>query len=54
MEQYAEAIGDDATLEDYLRIATHFQRSGDHFKAGQFFFKAKDYSKVSTQSRHRH
>ena len=46
MEQYAEVIGSDATEEDYLRIASHFQRTGENFKAGQFFLRAKDYVKV--------
>lgn len=46
MEQYAEVIGSDATKEDYLRIASHFQRTGENFKAGQFFLRAKDYAKV--------
>ena len=46
MEQYAEVIGSDATTEDYLRIASHFQRTGENFKAGQFFLRAKDYAKV--------
>ena len=46
MEQYAEVIGSDATREDYLRVASHFHKTGEHFKAGQFFLRAKDYAKV--------
>lgn len=46
MEQYAEAVGSGATEEDYRRIAGHFQRTGDHFRAGQFFLRAKDFSEV--------
>ncbi len=39
-------IGSDASREDYLRIASHFQGTGNHFKAGHFFLKAKEYAKV--------
>ena len=41
-----EVVGSDASPEDYLRIASHFQKTGDHLQAGQFFLKAKDYAKV--------
>ena len=46
MEQYAEVIGDEASIEDYLRMAAHFRKNNEHLKAGQFFFKAKEYDKV--------
>ena len=46
MEQYAEIIGDDASSDDYSKIATHFENIGDHFKAGTFFLLAKKYEKV--------
>ena len=46
MEQYAEVVGNDASCEDYLRIAAYFQKNVDHFRAGQFFHKAGDYVKV--------
>ena len=49
MEQYAEVIGEDASVEDYLRIATHFKKNNEHFKAGQFFFRAGEYEKVATR-----
>ena len=50
MEQYAEVVGDDASQEDYLRIAIYFQNNGDHFRAGRFFNKASDYVKVCSYS----
>ena len=43
MDQYAEVIGDNATTLDYRSIASYYQRTGHHFKAGTFFLKAKDY-----------
>lgn len=46
MEQYAEVVGNDASCEDYLRIAAYFQKNVDHFRAGQFFHKAGDYVKA--------
>ena len=46
MEAYAEVVGSEAGKEDFLRIASHFQKKGDHFKAGQFFLRAKEYAKV--------
>ena len=46
MEKYAEVIDSDASQEDYLRIANHFQVAGNHFKAGQFYLKAREYAKV--------
>ena len=48
MEQYAEIIGEDASSDDYYKIATHFDNAGDHFKAGKFYFAAKYYEKVHT------
>ena len=52
MEQYAEVIGLDATGEDYIRIASHFKKMGEHFKAGQFYLRAKDYAKVCDSPNH--
>ena len=46
MDDYAEVIGDEATIDDYIRIALHFERSGCHFKAGKFFYQARHYSEV--------
>ena len=46
MDQYAEVVGSDASREDYLRIAVHFQKTVDHFRAGQFFHKAGEHAKV--------
>lgn len=46
MDQYAEIIDQNASTEDYFRIATHFENSGDHFKAGKFFFASKQYDQV--------
>lgn len=48
MDQYAEVIGEDAGVEDYLRIASHFRKNNEHFKAGQFFFRAEEHQKVCT------
>ena len=46
MEQYAEIIGEDASTEDYFKIASHFDSAGNHFKAGKFYLSAKHYDKV--------
>lgn len=46
MDQYAEIIGNNASVDDYRKIAGHFENSGDHYKAGNFFFASKDYDKV--------
>lgn len=46
MEEYAAVIGDDATEEDYIQIATYFEKAGDNFKAGQFYHKAGQHAKV--------
>ena len=46
MDDYAEVIGDEATNDDYIRIALHFERSRCHFKAGKFFYQARHYSEV--------
>lgn len=46
MEQYAEVIGEDASVEDYARIANHFRKCNEHFKAGQFFYRGGNYEKV--------
>ena len=52
MDQYAEVIGEEASVEDYLRMAAHFKKNNEHLKAGQFFFKAKEYDKVRTCTVH--
>lgn len=46
MDRYGSIIGDDGTVDDYLRIATYYERNNEHFKAGTFFMKATEYSKV--------
>lgn len=46
MDQYAEIIGENATAEDYHKIAAHFDNAGDHYKAGKFFFASKEYDQV--------
>lgn len=46
MEQYAAVIGTDAAREDYLQIAAYFQKTVDHFRAGEFFHRAGEYAKV--------
>lgn len=46
MDQYAEVVGDNASLEDYKKIATHYQRTGNHYKAGSFFLKAEEYAEA--------
>lgn len=46
MDQYAEVIGNEASVDDYLRMASHFKKNNNHFKAGHFFFKAGVYDKV--------
>ena len=46
MDHYAEVIGDDASLEDYLRVATYFEKNEKHFKAGVFYFKASQFAKA--------
>lgn len=50
MEQYAEIIGEDASPEDYFKIASHFESIGDHYKAGNFYFASKHYDKVRSKS----
>ncbi len=47
MDQYAEVIGNDASVDDYLRMASHFRENNEHFKAGEFFFKAEMFNKVN-------
>ena len=46
MDQYAEIIGNNASVDDYRKIAGHFENSGDLYKAGNFFFASQDYDKV--------
>ncbi|XP_067137635.1 WD repeat-containing protein 19 [Centruroides vittatus] len=46
MDIYADAIGDDATQEDYLSIATFYENNSNHFMAGKFFCMAKQYKKA--------
>lgn len=47
MDQYAEIIGEDASSDDYYKIASHFDNAGDHYKAGKFYFASKYYDKVT-------
>lgn len=46
MALYADIIGPDATKEDFLNIARHFEETGNHLQAGKFFLKAENYEKV--------
>jgi hypothetical protein len=46
MDQYAEIVGENASSEDYHKIAAHYEDAGDHYKAGKFFFASKQYDKV--------
>lgn len=46
MEQYADIIGEDATPEDYIAIAKHYESTGKPLQCGNFFFKAGDYAKA--------
>ena len=46
MDEYAEVIGNEASFEDYCRIAEFFESTNNHFKAGQFFLKGRHYTKV--------
>ena len=46
MDDYAEVIGNEASKEDYTKIATHFESLGNHYKAGQFFAKGGRHSEV--------
>jgi len=46
MELYADIIGADATKEDFLNIAGHFEETNNHLQAGKFFLKAENYEKV--------
>ena len=48
MEQYAAVIGTDAAREDYLKIAAYFQKSVNHLRAGEFFYRAGEYAKVGS------
>ena len=43
MDQYSEVIGDDGSVEDYLKIAGYYERSNKHFNAGVFL---KEYARV--------
>ena len=46
MDQYAGVIGDGGTAEDYLKLANYYEKHNEHFKAGVFFMKAEQYTKV--------
>lgn len=46
MEIYADVIGDDATPEDLIAIAQHFEKTGDILQAGRFWMRAGDYNKA--------
>ena len=47
MDEYAEVIGDNGSIEDYLKIASYYHKSKSHFKTGVFYLKGQEYSKVS-------
>ena len=47
MDEYAEVIGDNGSIEDYLKIASYYHKSNSHFKTGVFYLKGQEYSKVS-------
>ncbi|CAJ0941201.1 unnamed protein product, partial [Mesorhabditis belari] len=44
MEDYAEALGDTATIEQYAQVAEHFATQGSTLLAGIYHFKAGHYS----------
>ena len=46
MSQYADIIGDDATTEDYVAIAKHYESNGKPLQCGTFYFKAGDFTKA--------
>lgn len=46
MDEYAEIIGENASADDYHKIALFFDNCGDHYKSGKFFFAAKQYEQV--------
>jgi len=46
MEVYAEIVGDQATDEDFLSIALHFESENNHLMAGKFFLKCGKYHKA--------
>ncbi|XP_076826013.1 WD repeat-containing protein 19-like isoform X2 [Clavelina lepadiformis] len=46
METYAEIVGDDATMEDFKSIAVHFENDKNHFMAGKFFTKCREYARA--------
>lgn len=48
MDQYGEVIGDNGSVEDYLKIANYFECNNEHYNAGVFFMKAMEYTQVST------
>lgn len=47
MDQYAEVIGENGTIDDYQRVALYYERTNNYFKAGVFFLKCLDYKKVN-------
>ena len=46
MDVYASVVGESASDDDYVNIASHFEKKGDWFEAGKFALKANDYTKV--------
>ena len=46
MSQYADIIGDDATHDDYLAIARHYESRGKPLPCGIYYNKAKEYGKA--------
>ena len=46
MDEFADMIGNKASLEDYTKMAMYFESEGNHFRAGQFFLRGLHHSKV--------
>jgi len=46
MEVYAEIIGENASSDDLMSIALHFENEKDHLMAGKFFARCSKYAKA--------
>ncbi|XP_022236593.1 WD repeat-containing protein 19-like, partial [Limulus polyphemus] len=46
MDIYADVVGEDASQEDYLSIATYYDHEKNHLMAGKFFHLAGQYRKA--------
>ena len=46
MQVYAEIIGENASSDDLMSIALHFENEKDHLMAGKFFARCSKYAKV--------